>query len=324
MSTKQRPVVRLRQSLTSPTAALAFIATSIILLGLGGLGYHLISKAAGMAAQHEAELASLTPGANLLEGLLDASGSKAVGFGANDAPLPAGDFKGPAELFTKPVLFVGDFNTGDTSQYADDIQDCPDQGNVVSVDRTIVRSADSIASGHFHVSGEADCYSEPARRAEAVNHIEGAVHEGDERWYQWSTLIGESLTIPYETSRPYPWFIFMQWHHKGLDGSPPLDIDIYPDGVIHLAGDGVDRSHHAVLDTVKPGVWRDYVLHVKFSKDESIGFVEAWVDGVKTIEKYNRPTMIDEENYFKLGAYTDPTIPGEHDVWHDGLIIRGP
>ncbi|KAL6788036.1 hypothetical protein J3E68DRAFT_128897 [Trichoderma sp. SZMC 28012] len=44
------------------------------------------------------------------------------------------------------------------------------------------------------------------------------------------------------------------------------------------------------LASITPGKWRDIVLHVKFSTDPAVGFVQIWEDGV-------RQKMVDGDGY---------------------------
>ena len=153
-------------------------------------------------------------------------------------------------------------------------------------------------------------------RAEVRDDNAGAtVHEGDERWYEWSMRVNEDF--PEEAGN---WFIVMQWHSSS--GSPPLAIDLSK-GTVDIGGDGVDAPRKAI-GPIQRGVWVHYVLHVGFSNSADKGFVEAWANGVKTVEMTKRQTMTSDENYLKQGIYRDESASGTAQVDFDGLRVTGP
>jgi hypothetical protein len=86
----------------------------------------------------------------------------------------------------------------------------------------------------------------------------------------------------------------------------------------------VSHEYHRPIGPVKPGVWVDYVLHVRFAKNPAVGFVEAWADRKLAVHKYSRPTMNSDSSYLKQGVYRDPAATGTQVVWHDGLRVTAP
>lgn len=154
-------------------------------------------------------------------------------------------------------------------------------------------------------------------RSEVSSSAPGALtHEGDERWYEFSMYLPPEFVNP----RGY-WFIVMQWH--GGSGSPPLAVNIGKDGRVVVGGDGIKGEKPRAIGPVRRGQWVDYVLHVGFSQKKSKGFVEGWENGVRTVPRYSRATMIDDENYLKQGIYREAD-GSTAVVWLDGLRITGP
>ncbi|GAA4875181.1 polysaccharide lyase [Pseudonocardia benzenivorans] len=149
-------------------------------------------------------------------------------------------------------------------------------------------------------------------RSEVAAHSEEALtREGDERWYEFSLRFGEDFPNPVEGD----WFIVMQWHSGS--GSPPLAIEISPEGTVDIAGDGVEHQRQSI-GPVRPGEWVHYTLHAGFSQDPSQGFVEAWENGVQTVQRYSRATMSSDENYLKMGIYRGNADTSTAEVWIDG------
>jgi hypothetical protein len=220
-------------------------------------------------------------------------------------------------------LFVGDFDTGDFSQW----QTCQAKGyngrcrgiGAGNDTMRILEGADAHQgryAARFTIRpGDVPPFG-GGERSEVQSNAEGAlVHEGDERWYQWSMKFPEDFPNPTGV-----WFIVLQWH--SASGSPPLAINIDRDGKVAIGGDGLKGEPRRAIGPVRRGEWVDYTLHVKFSRDHDTGFIEAWENGVQTVPRYNRASMVDGENYLKQGVYRDRG-PATW-VMQDGLRITAP
>lgn len=146
------------------------------------------------------------------------------------------------------------------------------------------------------------------------------VSEGDERWYELSIKFDETFRNTRMDS--FGWFIVMQWFPG--DAAPPLALQVSRADTLQIGGDGVSREYQRDIGPVEPGVWVDYVLHVKFSNNPAVGFVEAWADGKLAVPKYSRPTMNSPQSYLKQGIYRDANTSGSQVVWHDGLRVTAP
>jgi hypothetical protein len=223
---------------------------------------------------------------------------------------------GPRELFR------GDYETGDFSQWdicqtATTNSRCSGFGRG---DRTMRVVDDDVRQGRYAARFDVAPGDVPdfggGERAEVRSDAPGAVvHEGDERWYQWS------MKFPADFPNPTGvWFIVMQWHAGS--GSPPLAITVSNDGDVQIGGDGLRGEPRRTLGPVRRGEWVDYTLHVRFSRSHDEGFVEGWENGVATVPRVARATMTSDENYLKQGVYRD-TGPATW-VLLDGLRITGP
>lgn len=220
----------------------------------------------------------------------------------------------------KKSVFVGDYSTGNLSQW----DMCQGKfinnpcGTRSSINYALNVIKDGLRAGvpaaKFVVrDGDVPDFG-GGERSEVSDSSPGALtHEGDERWYQWSMKFPENFENPQGG-----WFIVMQWHAGS--GSPPLAINISNDGTVDVGGDGVDHPKRT-LGPVRRGQWVDYTLHVKFSRDSDVGFVEGWENGVKTVQKTNRATMSSDENYLKQGIYRDSDDSGTAEVWLAGFKV---
>ena len=76
---------------------------------------------------------------------------------------------------------------------------------------------------------------------------------------------------------------------------------------------------HAPL---KRGAWNDFVLHVKWSSNPKVGFVELYKDGQLAVPKRFVTTQFKgDTNYLKLGLYRNDTISPTGVIYHDGFQV---
>lgn len=121
------------------------------------------------------------------------------------------------------------------------------------------------------------------------------------------------------------WNIVTQWKQDG-DGTPPLQLSAEGDK-LQLRGrqyaTGTNKAVNVGTTGIPRGKWSDFVVHVKFSTNSSIGFIEAWRDGVKVVNKTPWQTMVAGRsfNYWKMGIYRDTATPGSTSIWNDGWRI---
>jgi hypothetical protein len=202
------------------------------------------------------------------------------------------------------VLWRGDFETGDLSQWS--------KAQIVSSDRLKVVSS-PVAQGAKAIRVEVRQGDNPIGASGNRNELVYLSYEprGTERYYRWQTMFDPSY--PNNST----WQVFTQWHHSGDSGSPPVEFDVY----------GEDISLDVNLQTVwhaplVRGVWHDFVFHVKWSPDENEGFIELWYDGELAIAKRGAATQFSGmTQYLKQGLYRNDTITQDGIVFHDGFTI---
>jgi hypothetical protein len=146
--------------------------------------------------------------------------------------------------------------------------------------------------------------------------------EGKEFYYGWSTLFPSDYPMT-----PY-WQVFMQWHHPRNDGAPPVRFVLgcsagdcgspMPDTMFFI----VDGKNVWTMDHVTRGAWHDFLLHIKWSANSSVGFVELWYDGKLVVPKRNIRTLFlsSDTNYLKMGLYRDSAVQPTAVLYHDGLV----
>ena len=212
--------------------------------------------------------------------------------------------------------FSDDFSSGNLDKYATTAEPrsysitVPDIGGTHGrVGRFEVRDGDMWSGGE---------------RAEVTLPDSADVGEGDERWYEFDVRLGDPTW-----GGSVRWSIIMQWHQNSADGSPPLDLSVNSNNVVQFQFEADDVTYPPPIPiwTVRPGVWEHVVLHVKFSKSSSIGFVEAHVNGELKVPKTFRKTLyIDDPNcYMKYGIYRTTDNTATAVVMYDNVrISSGP
>jgi len=206
------------------------------------------------------------------------------------------------------VVWRGDFETDDLFQWS-------------SVDGlasrlTVVPSPVRQGSYALRVEVRSGDFASYGNRNELVRDVPET--EGMDRYYAWSTMFDASYPIA------NTWQVFTQWHHSGCCGSPPLEFDV--DGqTLSLSRNPPPGSGSTIRLWSTPlvrGVWHDFVLHVIWSSNPDLGFIELWYDANKAIDGKAVQTLFPGMvNYLKQGLYRDSSITAVGVVYHDGMTV---
>lgn len=218
-------------------------------------------------------------------------------------------------LASASIAFKGDFETGDLSQW--------DRQQSVAPDRLQVQS-ELVREGNHALKVTVRRGDDPINASGNRNELvrfDGA-SEGSEFYYGWSTLFPEDYPMVPN------WQVFMQWHHSGNNGAPPVRFALgcsaadcgapMPDTLFFI----VNGKNVWMKTPVTRGEWHDFVLHVKWSANRSVGFVELWYDGKLVVPKTYTRTMFssNDTNYLKVGLYRDAAVQPTQVMYHDGLV----
>jgi len=228
------------------------------------------------------------------------------------------------------ILFVGDYETGDTSQYAaNELGVSVARPKVIT---SLTRGRDSVYACAYGLSNDQNrCESVPAYSDRCF-----VATEGSDLYYGWSVYFDENLPKA-------PWQICGQWHQSFLGGSGPFDAASPPMAFYVasttasqgtrwcLANNGSnpwERGWSLDLGPVPRGEWTDIVVRAKFSIIPSKCYVEVWINGVSNGSVvppvptlYPTDEVVERVSYFKVGYYRDPTtlVPGR--VIYDNVKI---
>jgi hypothetical protein len=204
------------------------------------------------------------------------------------------------------VLWRGDFETGNTSQWTSQQAVAPDRLRVVTspVDQGKHALRVEVRQGDDPINASGD-------RAELVRSNPLEV-EGNERFYAWSTM------WPANYPSVKTWQLFAQWHHTGLNGSPPMELIINGEQISLRVGAQTTVWQAPLVR----GPWHRFVFHVKWSSNPQVGFVELWYDGQLVLPKRMIATMYPgQSNYLKLGLYRNDIITETGVIFHDGMVV---
>ncbi|TSC31705.1 heparin lyase I family protein [Corallococcus sp. Z5C101001] len=215
--------------------------------------------------------------------------------GATTSPTPSG------------IVWKGDFESGDRSQW--------DGTQMVSADRLQVIPS-PVREGGYALKATVRQGDDPINASGNRNELFKQTKEatGSEYWYRWSTRFAADFPSV------KTWQLFTQWHHDGCCGSPPVEFYVYGEEMrLNIGG-----SPGTIVWTTPlvRNTWHDFIFHVKWSPNSSVGFVELYYDGKLVLPKRNIATQYSGSlNYLKIGLYRNDTIAPVGVVYHDGWVM---
>jgi hypothetical protein len=239
--------------------------------------------------------------------VLDETGGGADEFDATPPSVVAN--ASPISGDPDTTIFRGDFSTGDLSQWWED----QEVGATASV--SVANSSPSPPVGETHFGR----YSLQGgdERAEVYHGMQLA--EGEDVYVRF--LARFEAGFPAETG---VWGqLIWQLHQQG-GGSPP--VALYVGGNPAELALESDVGFYWQGPEVEEEEWQEYVIRVKHSDNDLIGFVELWVDDVKQTlvnsqDRMYGETLVDAYNYPKSGYYRDDAMVGSGEVQIAGYRI---
>ena len=188
------------------------------------------------------------------------------------------------------VLFNGDFETGDLSQWTGEVTQCQSGRITVYSAATAPAGAPVPRQGTYAARFDvldtdvSPCTPTDNPRAQ-VSSPKTLLDPGQPYWEAWSLYVPTSLpAIACGASCSNPFFVFQEDYGAPYNGSPPIGWGIEQAGgagVLSIrrgAQYGYDQVWSAPLVRNE---WVDFVVHKQMANTTTGGgFVEAWVDGV--------------------------------------------
>ncbi len=202
------------------------------------------------------------------------------------------------------IVWRGDFETGNYSQWS--------RAQIVSSDRMQAVTS-PVRQGRYAMKVTVKQGDDPIDSSGNRNELVRLTREpvGSEYYYKWSTMFASDFPSV------RTWQLFAQWHHTGSGGSPPVEFFVYGEEMrLNVRGTTVWRA------PLVRGVWQDFVFHVKWSPNSSVGFVELYHNGKLSLPRRYAATQFSGQlNYLKLGLYRNSSIAKTGVLYHDGFIM---
>jgi hypothetical protein len=204
------------------------------------------------------------------------------------------------------VVWRGDFETGSISQWS--------HSQAVSADRLQVVNSPA-RQGSYAIKATVKQGDDPINSSGNRNELVYMSREpvNSEFYYRWSTRFAPDFPSV------KTWQLFTQWHHEGSSGSPPVEFYVYGEEIRLSVG-----GNTPVIVWKTPLVrnaWHDFIFHVKWAADATVGFVELYHNGQLVLPKRQIATMFSGMlNYLKVGLYRSDTVQPVGVVYHDGWV----
>lgn len=154
--------------------------------------------------------------------------------------------------------------------------------------------------------------------------------EGVERWYAWRTL------FPADFPSFDQWAVWCQWHQAYLPPvppstewttagvSPPVEFALGKGKLCFNLNDVNAGARTLWTAPIPRGRWMDVILHVRWSLDPTLGFVEVYIDGKVVVPKTFAATNFKHSpplppNYLKFGFYRARDIAPTTVIYHQSF-----
>ncbi len=184
------------------------------------------------------------------------------------------------------VIWRGDFETGDTSQWGGD----PKVGEFKVVQEPVRQGKYAL-----RIDGTNAAKRGKNDRIEFQHQPKPpGTAEGTERYFGWSVYVPKTFTNDhhavgfFETRNS--WRQLMSFEVKSND----IQYSSRVPYALRWKGQG----------KFTPGKWHDFVVHVLWSRDPNKGFIEVWFDGEKVVPLAKTATLLDENSaFFQIGLF---------------------
>ncbi|GAC1542531.1 MAG: hypothetical protein NVS4B8_23550 [Herpetosiphon sp.] len=148
----------------------------------------------------------------------------------------------------------------------------------------------------------------------------------DQEWYySWSTYFPAE---PNKATGWGRWNLFTQWMDLRAKCSPPLQLTVHSGTPDFITLENIINRQNGNCATLEQHVfllgplvydrWIDFTVHIKWSQDPKVGFVEAWMDNQLKIPRTFIPTLDPGSTgvYMEQAMYR-PNPSGQNVVYFD-------
>jgi hypothetical protein len=229
-------------------------------------------------------------------------------------------------------LFVGDYHTGDFSQWPT-LQAANYNGSgmdyVPTDSASIVQDVSKGDVARFEVrAGDVPPFGGGERSEVQGDATTGGV-EGQTRWYRFSTMFDTSFPLNHAD---LGWGVTNQWHPSSNSGSPPVGWTVdkrngyWSLSIEKQSAPGAYLKSFSIFDTpLNVGQWHDVEMEIHWSTSDDKGWIRLWHNGIRQTfvngaDTYFVRTLIPGAAavYYKEGMYREPTAATDI-VFHSGF-----
>ncbi|WP_233164977.1 polysaccharide lyase [Mycobacterium sp. AT1] len=252
------------------------------------------------------------------------------------APPEQAPFTKTQQVDDRRSLFVGDYSTGDFSQWWVQCKGYNGEGSEFKSDysASIVDDPTYGKAARYEVrTGDVPPFGGGERSEVSGTDASGGA-EGQIRWYQFATKFDESFPSNHSA---LGWGLTNQWHGDGSLGSPPLNWTVgEQDGQWTLVAErqsdpgGYLGQLHLFRTPINPGSWHEVKMEVLWSTSDTKGYVRLWLNGARQTftdgsDTYFVRTLLPGSSpaptvYYKEGYYRENDIPATGIVYHSGFV----
>jgi hypothetical protein len=216
------------------------------------------------------------------------------------------------------VYWSADYETGDLSQWSQ-VHAGGAWGN---------SSVKVVTSPVRHGKYAAKFTLNAGKRAEvSANQRQTGGYPGEEWYYSWSTLIP---SVPNAATGWAEWTLITQWMDLLYQCSPPLQVHIRPGTPPHfiLSSRTLDNKNDCKplgpaqewdLGPLQYDQWNDFTIHIKWSEDPSVGFVEMWRNRVEVVPLTHIRTLDTGGGVYMEQDVYRPDFSGTNVIYFDDL-----
>jgi hypothetical protein len=234
-------------------------------------------------------------------------------------------------------MFIGDYSTGDFSQWPN-VQNRGYNGSgvdyVPSYSATVVDDPVKGKAARFEVrSGDWPGFAGGERSEVASTPSDTGGTEGQMRWYEFSTMFDPSFP---QNHADLGFGVTNDWHPDTSVGSAPFDWDVGSRNgywslvVVQQNSPGDYVRKYTIFETpLNVGHWHDVKMQINWSTGIKTGWVRLWFNGVRQTffdgsDTYFLSTLVPGTTtcYYKEGYYRQPAQPTGI-VYHTGFRAAG-
>lgn len=189
---------------------------------------------------------------------------------------------------------------------------------------------EGLRAYRFEVRDGDDSYGERCELGQGNPTAAGfpLFHEGEERWISWRVWLPNDL--PVDTNH---WQVVAQWKQLGSLGCPALAMHVHYGQFTLDSNSSDDQWSDPAVGPAIRNRWVQFTLHVKFSPNPAVGFVELYGDldgrGQKLLlplhhiytMKVDPSTGETVPSHARIGIYRDPEIQGTSHIYYAGYTV---